>query len=100
MKKEGNDELKKVHIKNRMCYCFDEIIKSGDFDCDNRSINKKSYKNILLYDISFKTLFETKRFDEPLFRIMRFFSFLNYIFDIFTNLYGYTFQHNLFSDYT
>lgn len=42
MKKEGNDELKKVDIKNRMCYCFDEIIKSGDFDCDNRSINKKS----------------------------------------------------------
>ena len=31
---EGND-LKKVNIKNRTCYYFDDIIKLEDFDLDN-----------------------------------------------------------------
>ena len=26
------NEFKKVHIKNRMCYYFDDIIKLEDFD--------------------------------------------------------------------
>ena len=41
----------------------------------------------------------TKRFDEPLFWIMRFFPFFIYISEKFTSLYGYKFQQNFFLDY-
>ena len=50
-----NNELKKVHIKNRTCYYFDDIIKLEDFDLDNILIDDKSHGNILIYDISYKT---------------------------------------------
>ena len=33
--KMKNNEFKKVRIKNRTCYCFDDIIKLEDFDLDN-----------------------------------------------------------------
>ena len=36
-----NNELKKVRIKNRACYYFDEIIKLEDFNLDNILIEKK-----------------------------------------------------------
>ena len=39
-------------------YYFDDIIKLEDFDLDNVSINEKSHKNILIYDISYKTLID------------------------------------------
>ena len=29
---ESNDELKEIHIKNRTCYHFNDIIKTKDFD--------------------------------------------------------------------
>ena len=51
-----NNEFKKVHIKNRTCYFVDDIIKLEDFDFDNILIDKKSHENILIYDISYKTL--------------------------------------------
>ena len=47
----SDDELKEINIKNRTCYYFDDIIKIEDFDLDNISIGKKSYKNILVYNI-------------------------------------------------
>ena len=50
-----NNELKKVCIKNRMCYYFDDIIKIEDFNLDNVLIDKKSQENFLIYDISYKT---------------------------------------------
>ena len=63
-----NNELKKVRIKNRTCYYFDDIIKLEDFDLDNILIDEKSHENILIYDISYKTLIGSKplriRFDE------------------------------------
>ena len=37
-----NNELKKVRIKNRTCYYFDDIIKLGDIDIENISIDEKS----------------------------------------------------------
>ena len=37
-----NNEFKQVHIKNRTCYCFDDIIKLEDFDLDNILIDEKS----------------------------------------------------------
>ena len=45
-----NNEIKKVCIKNRMCYYFDDIIKSEDFDLYNISIDEKSHENLLIYD--------------------------------------------------
>ena len=65
---ESNDKLKETNIKNRMCYHFDDIIKIEDFDLDNILVDEKSYKNILAYDISYKTLNGAKplriRFDK------------------------------------
>ena len=61
-------ELKAIDITNWLCYYFDDIIKIEDFDFYNISVDEKIYKNILVYDISFKTLFGSKplciRFDE------------------------------------
>ena len=47
-----NNELKKVSVKNRACYYFDDIIKIEDFDFDNILLDGKSYENILIYNIS------------------------------------------------
>ena len=46
-----NNELKKVRIKNRACYYFDEIIKLEDFNLYNILIEKKSHENTLIYNI-------------------------------------------------
>ena len=66
--KTENNEFKKVRIKNRTCYYFDDIIKLEDFDIDNILIDKKLHKNILIYDISCKTLIDPQalrvRFDK------------------------------------
>ena len=51
---------KKVCIKNCMCYYFDSIIKLEDFDLDNILIEEKSHENVLIYDISYKTLIGSK----------------------------------------
>ena len=55
-----NNELKKIRIKNRTCYYFDDIIKIEDFDLDNILTDEKSHENILIYDISYKTLVGSK----------------------------------------
>ena len=55
-----NNELKKVCIKNRKCYYFDDIIKIEDFNLDNVLIDRKSHENFLIYDISYKTLIGSK----------------------------------------
>ena len=47
-------------FENCMCYYFHDIIKVEDFDLDNISIDEKSHKNILIYDISYKTLINPK----------------------------------------
>ena len=63
-----NNESKKVRIKNRACYYFDDITKLEDFDLHNTLIDEKSHENILIYDISYKTLIGSKplriRFDK------------------------------------
>ena len=43
-----------------MCYYFDGTIKTEDFDFDHILIDEKSYKYILLYNISNKTLIGAK----------------------------------------
>ena len=63
-----NNEFKKVGIKNHTCYYFNDIIKLEDFDLDNILIDEKSHENILIFDISYKTLIGLKplqiRFDK------------------------------------
>ena len=49
--KMENNDLKKVRIKSRTFYYFDDIIKLGDFDLDNLLIARKSHESILIYDI-------------------------------------------------
>ena len=61
----GNNEYKKVRIKNLTCCYFNDIIKLEDFDLGNMLIDRKSHENILIYDI---LLIESKplsiRFDK------------------------------------
>ena len=66
-----NNEFKKARIKNRTCYYLDDIIKLEDFDLDNILIDKKSYENILIYSISYKTLIDPKRLRIRSFKMMK-----------------------------
>ena len=51
-----------------MCYYSEDIIKLEDFDLNNFLVDTKSHENILIYDISYKTLIGSKplqiRFDK------------------------------------
>ena len=49
---ESNNKLKNMDIENCTCYYFDDINKFEDFDLDNILLNKKSFKNSLVYNIS------------------------------------------------
>ena len=53
-----NNEFKKLHIKDSMCYYFDEITRLENFNLDNIWIDKKPQENILIYDISYKILID------------------------------------------
>ena len=44
-----NSELKKIDIKNRNCYYFDNKININVLDLGNVLLNKKSYENVLIY---------------------------------------------------
>ena len=57
---DSNDKLKEINIYNRTCYYFDDIIKIEDFNLDKVLIDEKSYENILVYNISYKTLIDAK----------------------------------------
>ena len=65
---ESNDKLKEIDIKNRTYYYCNDIIKIEGFDLDNILIDEKSYENILVYNISYKILIDSKplgiRFDK------------------------------------
>ena len=49
----SNDELKEIDIKSCICYFFDDIIRNENFDFHYILLHKKSYKNILIYEIWF-----------------------------------------------
>ena len=55
-----NNEFQKVCNKNRACYYFDDINKFGNFDFDNILTDKKSHKNILIYNILCRTIIVPK----------------------------------------
>ena len=50
----------KGYVKNRTCYYFDDIIKLREFGFYNILIDEKSHKNILIYNIKYKTLIDSK----------------------------------------
>ena len=39
-------KVKKINIKNRTCYFFNDMINLNNFDSNLLKIDKKSYKNI------------------------------------------------------
>ena len=58
---EGKYGLKEIDIINRTCYYFDDIMRVWDRDIDFNDIlldeilYEEKYKNVLIYDISYKT---------------------------------------------
>ena len=62
---ESKNELKIVDIKNRTCFCFDDIITDRDIDFINillsEKLYKKEYKDTLIYDVSYKTSMDIKQ---------------------------------------
>ena len=63
---KSNEGLKEISINNCTCYYFNDASQNEDFD--NISVDEKSYENILVYVISYKTLIGAKplriRFDK------------------------------------
>ena len=55
-------------MKNCTCYYFDDRIKFENCNFDNILTDKKSYKNILIYNVYFKTLIEPKPFQIRFFK--------------------------------
>ena len=56
----SNDNLKESNIENRKRYYFDDLIKIEDFNFGKILIDEKIYKNILVYNVSHKTLIDAK----------------------------------------
>ena len=52
---ESRNELKQIDIKNPACYYFDDITNGTDINFSNILLDKRSYENISVYDISYKT---------------------------------------------
>ena len=57
---ENNNELKEINIKYSKFYYFNVIINIQDTDLDNIFLDEKSYKNVLIYDVAYKTLHGAK----------------------------------------
>ena len=49
-------EIKQVNIKNRTYYFYNDIIDLKNFDARLLKIDKKSYKNIGIYNIGYITI--------------------------------------------
>ena len=58
---KSNNELKEIDIKNRPCFYFDDIINGTKINFSNILLDKKSYENISVYSISYKSLTGPKR---------------------------------------
>ena len=48
--------IKQINIKNRTYYFFNDMINLGDFDSNLLRIDKKSYKNIGIYNNGYITI--------------------------------------------
>ena len=49
-------ELKQINIKNRTYYFYNDIIDIKTFDSNNLKLDKKTYKNLDIYDIGYVKL--------------------------------------------
>ena len=49
-------EVKQINIKNRTYYFYNDIIDLKNFDARLLKIDKKSYKNIGIYNIEYITI--------------------------------------------
>ena len=49
-------EVKQINIKNRTYYFYNDIIDLKDFDARLLKIDKKSYKNIGIYNIGYTAI--------------------------------------------
>ena len=47
-------------MKDCICYYFDDIMRVIDIDFSDILLDEKSYENILIYDISYKTFIGAK----------------------------------------
>ena len=54
-------DAKSITIKNRVYYFFIDMIDIEDFDSNLLKLDKKSYKNIGIYNIGYITI---KKFDD------------------------------------
>ena len=45
-----------INLKNQTYYFFNDVIDIENFDPNNIKIDKKSYKNILIYYIGYVTI--------------------------------------------
>ena len=50
------EEIKQINIKNRTYYFYNDIIDLKNFDARLLKIDKKSYKNIGIYNIGYITI--------------------------------------------
>ena len=50
------EEIKQINIKNRIYYFYDDIIDLENFKSNLLTIEKKSYKNIGIYNIGYITI--------------------------------------------
>ena len=55
-----SNKVKNTDIKNRICYLFNDAFNLKYFDPNNIKIDKKSYKNILIYYIWYVTIKDSK----------------------------------------
>ena len=55
-------KFKKLALNYYSYYYFDDTFELENFNLDNILIDEKSHENILIYDISYKTLSDPKTF--------------------------------------
>ena len=49
------NESKETDIRNRVCYYFDDIINGTKINFSNILFSKKSFENISVYNISYRS---------------------------------------------
>ena len=49
-------KTKEINIKNRTCYYYNDIIDTETFDSNNLKLDKKSYKDLDIYNIGYVTI--------------------------------------------
>ena len=50
--------IKQINIKNRTCYFYNDIIDIETFDSNMLNLDKKSYKDLDIYNIGYVTIKE------------------------------------------